>query len=43
MSIKEIQMKQRKTKKKLGISAEAYGEYNKLGDFKPRVIAKTEE
>ena len=29
-------------KKKNAISAEAYGEYNKLGDFKPRVIEKSE-
>ena len=28
----------RKTKKKFAISAEAYGEYNQLGNFKPRVI-----
>jgi len=26
-----------------GISAEAYGAYNKKGDFKPKVIEKTEE
>lgn len=31
------------SKKKNAISAEAYGEYNKLGDFKPRVIEKTDE
>ena len=41
--IEQIKQKQRKTKKKFGISAEAYGEYNKLGDFKPRVIPKTDE
>ena len=35
--------KNRKTKKKFAISAEAYGDYNKLGDFKPRVIEKSEE
>jgi len=43
LSLNEIQKKKRKTKKKLGISAEAYGEYNKLGDFKPREVPKTEE
>jgi len=35
--------KQRVSKKKNGISAEAYGEYNKLGDFVPRVIEKFDE
>lgn len=35
--------KARKTKKKFAISAEAYGEYNKLGDFKPRNIPKSKE
>lgn len=30
-------------KKKMGISAEAYGKYNKLGDFKPRIIEKTKD
>jgi cAMP-dependent protein kinase regulator len=33
----------RKSKKKNGISAEAYGEYNKLSDFQARVIDKSEE
>lgn len=32
----------RSTQKKNAISAEAYGDYNKLGDFKPRLIEKTE-
>ena len=41
--LKKLKAKQRKTKKKQAISAEAYGEYNKLGDFNPRVIKKTEE
>lgn len=41
--IKAIKTKQRQTKKKFAISAEAYGEYNKLENFKPRVIEKTEE
>lgn len=36
-------LKARKTKKKNAISAEAYGEYNKLEDFKPRIIEKTDE
>ena len=40
----EAKLKNKKTtQKKNAISAEAYGEYNKLGDFKPRVIEKTEE
>lgn len=30
-------------KKKMGISAEAYGNYNQLADFKPPVIEKSEE
>ena len=30
-------------KKKNAISAEAYGEYNRLGDFKPRVVDKSDE
>ena len=34
---------QRKTTKKLAVSAEAYGEYNKLGDYKPKVVSKTKE
>jgi len=29
-------------KKKNAISAEAYGEYNRLGDFKPRVVEKSD-
>lgn len=41
--LKKLKAKQRKTKKKQAISAEAYGEYNKLGDFNPRVIEKTDE
>lgn len=32
-----------KTTKKLAISAEAYGEYNKLEDFVPKIVEKTEE
>lgn len=43
LDIDKLKVKQRKTKKKCGISAEAYGEYNKLKDFKPRVIEKSEE
>ena len=35
--------KHRKSKKKNGISAEAYGEYNKLSDFQARVIDKSDE
>jgi cAMP-dependent protein kinase regulator len=33
----------RKTTKKGGISAEAYGEYHTLNDFVPKVIEKSEE
>ena len=36
-------LKKKKDKKKNGISAEAYGKYNKMKDFKARVIEKTEE
>lgn len=39
----KIQQKQRQTKKKFAISAEAYGEYNKLENFKARVIEKSDE
>lgn len=40
----ELKLQKRKaSKKKNAISAEAYGEYNKLGDFKPRIIEKTED
>lgn len=43
MDMEELDRK-RKTapKKKMGISAEAYGEYNKLEDFKPIVVPKNE-
>jgi len=30
-------------KQRISVSAEAYGKFNKKGDFKPRVIAKTEQ
>ena len=43
LNLEEIKKKQRKTKKKNGISAEAYGEYNKMKAFEPRVIEKTDE
>ena len=33
----------RKTTKKLAVSAEAYGEYNKLSDYTPKVVTKTPE
>ena len=33
----------RRTENRKSVSAEAYGEYNKKEDFKPRVIEKTEE
>lgn len=35
--------KQTATKVRKAISAEAYGDWNKKEDFKPRVIPKTEE
>jgi hypothetical protein len=31
----------RKTTKKFAVSAEAYGEYNKLGDYMPKVVTKS--
>ena len=34
---------ERKTTKKLGISAEAYGEYNQLNDFVPTIVSKSDE
>ena len=40
--IKEL-LKKKKDKKKNGISAEAYGKYNQLKDFKARVIEKDEK
>ncbi len=39
----EKKIQKRNTKKKFGISGESYGDYNKLGSFKARVIEKTEE
>ena len=33
----------RKTTKKLAISAEAYGEYNQMENFVPKVVEKSEE
>lgn len=33
----------RKTTKKFAISAEAYGEYNQLENFVPKVVEKSEE
>lgn len=32
-----------KKSKKKGISAEVYGEYNKISDFKARVVPKSDE
>ena len=45
MADEEIKKRQgQKSKnKRTGVSAEAYGEFNKKEDFKPRVIEKTEE
>ena len=40
--IKKRQVQKSKNKR-TGVSAEAYGEFNKKEDFKPRVIEKTEE
>ena len=42
-NVKESVTMKRMTKKKNAISAEAYGDYNKLGDFKPRVIEKNSQ
>lgn len=36
-------LKKKKNIKKNAISAEAYGKYNQRGDFKARIIKKTEE
>ena len=33
----------RKTTKKFAISAEAYGDYNKMDDFVPKIVEKTDE
>lgn len=33
----------RKTTKKLAVSAEAYGEYNKLSEYKPKIVKKSSE
>lgn len=40
--LKKLMNKKGQAKKKLAISAEAYGEYNKLGDYEPRVIPKSD-
>ena len=37
----EIEIGERK--QRAGVSAEVYGEHNKKGDYKPRVVKKTEE
>lgn len=42
-ALKKLMDKKGKGKKKLAISAEAYGEYNKLGDYEPKVIPKSPE
>ena len=36
-----INSEARRTTKKFAVSAEAYGEYNKLSDYKPKVVTKT--
>lgn len=41
--LKKLMEKRGKSKKKQGISAEAYGDYNKLGDYEPVVIEKSAE
>lgn len=43
LDLTELATRRNKGKKKLGISAEAYGEYNRLGDFTPRVVEKSAE
>lgn len=43
MDLEELKKKKQKAnKKKMGISAEAYGQYNKLEEFTPIVIEKSE-
>lgn len=42
MSMK-TEEKTRKNTKKLGISAEAYGEYNRIDDFVAKVVPKSDE
>ena len=40
---KKVQIRRFSTKKKMGISAEAYGSYNVAKEFTPKVIVKTPE
>lgn len=40
---KKLEKKQKVGKKKMGISAEAYGRFNQAKDFVPPIIAKSEE
>ena len=41
--VEEIQPKKKNIKKqRMAVSAEVYGNYNKKGDFKPKVIEKTD-
>lgn len=39
----DLNRKKDKGKNRQGVSAEVYGEYNKKGDFKPRVVAKSDD
>lgn len=41
--LQKLMKKKGHTKKKNAISAEAYGEYNKLGDYEPKVVKKSQE
>ena len=41
--MKKLNSAKNKNKKKMGVSAEAYGNYNKMGDFTAPIIEKTEQ
>ena len=42
--MEDIQPKKKNIKKqRQGVSAEVYGEFNKKGDFKPKLVEKPEE
>lgn len=43
LDLDELAARRNNGKKKLAISAEAYGEYNRLGEFTPRVVEKSPE
>lgn len=43
LDMEQVIAKRQKAKKKLGVSAEAYGAYNQLGSYAPRVVEKSPE